>query len=51
MYELKHKSQKKQKELTPDQRIEWLLDFIEIQGQINPTPKKPSEGFELRKRK
>ena len=27
MYKLKYKSQKKEKELTPKERIQWLLDF------------------------
>lgn len=49
MYKLKSKSQKKAKDLTPEERIQWLLDFIEIQAKINPAPKK-SSGFKLKKK-
>lgn len=49
MYVLKPKSQKKEKELTPEERIQWLLDFIEIQAKINPTPK-PSAGYKLKRK-
>ncbi len=46
MYKLKSKTQKKEKELKPDERIQWLLDFIEVQAKINPTPKF-STGYKL----
>lgn len=49
MYRLKSKSQKKAKELTPSERIQWLLDFIEIQAKINPSPKRNS-GYKLKKK-
>ncbi|MEO9483399.1 MAG: hypothetical protein ABJG47_08145 [Ekhidna sp.] len=49
MYQLKDKAQKKAKELTPPERIQWLLDFIEIQAKINPKPK-TSSGFKLKKK-
>lgn len=49
MVQLKHKSQKKEKDLTPQERIEWLLDFIEVQARVNPAPKK-SEGYKLKRK-
>lgn len=49
MFQLKNKSQKKAKELTPEERIQWLLDFIEIQAKINPTPKN-STGHKLKRK-
>ncbi len=50
MFELSHKSQKKEKEMTPEQRIKWLLDFIEVQSKINPQPKH-SSGYKLMRKK
>ena len=35
MNKLRSKSQKKSKELTPEERIQWLLDFVEIQAKIH----------------
>ncbi|SNS95734.1 hypothetical protein SAMN05421640_1772 [Ekhidna lutea] len=49
MYRLKNKAQKKAKELTPPERIQWLLDFIEIQAKINPMPK-TSSGHKLKRK-
>lgn len=49
MYPLKPKSQKKEKEMTPEDRIRWLLNFIEVQAKINPEPKK-SEGYPLERK-
>ncbi len=49
MYRLKNKTQKKTKQMNHAERIEWLLDFIEIQAKINPTPKK-SLGYKLKKK-
>ena len=49
MYKLKSKAQKKEKHLTPEERIIWLLEFIEVQAKINPTPKQ-SSGYKLRRK-
>jgi len=49
MYRLKSKAQKNEKQLTPKERIQWLLDFIEVQAKINPTPKK-SSGYKLKRK-
>jgi hypothetical protein len=50
MFELVSKKKTKKAPLTPKDRLDWLMDFIEIQGQINPNPKKSEGGFELKKK-
>jgi hypothetical protein len=50
MFQLKSKKEVTNTPLSPQERIDWLLEFIQIQGQINPRPKKSNTGFELKKK-